>query len=216
MSLLLASLPVSTAVSPLLLINLVTRKRASLHGVDAGTACVELLVSVCFLNQAATAVLLFTIVNNDVGFEVILGSQWETWCVRNKGVYYMPFFSPLVSVIVLVPCPCHWWTFHLIFIMNFHPLMCIVIICVTLFLLSHNLNPINHCRHVLDCRPLSLIQSRNCNCSPFLLMRYCATCFSLDVSQAFEPLFSIVQKNNSVRSAYCTVCRSALHALCAT
>jgi len=99
MSLLLASLPVSAAVCPHLPVNLVNRRRASLHDVDEGAFRVELLVTISFLNQVATNVLPFMIVEDAVGFEVVLGSQWETWCGQNKGLYFMPFFSSLSQLL---------------------------------------------------------------------------------------------------------------------
>ena len=107
MSLSLASLPVCAAVSPLLPLNFVTRKRASVHGngIDEATFSMELLVTVTFLNRAATVILPFTIVDQDLGFEVILGSQWDTWCDQNKGGYCIPFFVVVIRLIVLVPCP---------------------------------------------------------------------------------------------------------------
>src|SRR5438445_94212 len=70
----ITSLPVSATVSPYFSINLITRKQASLHGVDKTVLHVKLLV---YLNQAAMIVLPFAIINNDIGFKVIFGSQWK-------------------------------------------------------------------------------------------------------------------------------------------
>ncbi len=105
MSIFLASQPVSAAVCAGLPVNLISRRRASVHDVDEATLSVELLVTVSLPNQAASTVLPFIIVDDTVGFEVVLGLQWETWCEQNRGPFLTPFFSLLFSVVVLMPCP---------------------------------------------------------------------------------------------------------------
>ena len=100
MSVSLASSPVSAAVSPYLPLNLVTRKRASFHGVDEDVLHVELLIAVTYLNQAATVVLPFVIVDDDLGFEVIFGAQWENWCKSRKGTYHI--FSSFLSLTIIL------------------------------------------------------------------------------------------------------------------
>jgi len=64
MPLFLASLPVSAAVCPHLPVDLVSR-RASVHDINEGTSCADLLVTVSYLNQVATTVLPFMIIDGD-------------------------------------------------------------------------------------------------------------------------------------------------------
>jgi len=78
MSLLLVSKPVSAAIW-------LHRKRATLHTVDNTTLHAELPVTVSFLNQDVTTCLEFVNLDEDVGFEVVLGSRWQSWCTLNKG-----------------------------------------------------------------------------------------------------------------------------------
>ena len=85
MSLLLASTPVSAAICPTLSVNLLNRRRASIHDVDGTASVVDLPITVSFLNQEMSMSFSFTVVERDFGFEVLLGSQWESWCTQNKG-----------------------------------------------------------------------------------------------------------------------------------
>lgn len=85
MSLLLGSTPVSAAVCASLPVNLLSKERSWTHGVDDAVKAVDLPVNVSFLGQAFTASFSFVVVDGDFGFEIVLGSQWESWCTYNKG-----------------------------------------------------------------------------------------------------------------------------------
>jgi len=95
MSLLLASLPVTAAINSALPVNLLCSKRAAVHNVHNTTSLVELPVTVSFLNQEFTTQLPFQIFHEDIGFEVVFGSQWESWCILNKGQLNNLFFCVL-------------------------------------------------------------------------------------------------------------------------
>ena len=85
MSLSLASKPVSAAISPTLSINFLTRTHASCHGVADTVGVVNLPLTVTFLGQEVTTSFPFTLINTTLGFNVLLGAKWESWCARNKG-----------------------------------------------------------------------------------------------------------------------------------
>jgi len=87
MSVLLLSTPVSAAVCPSLSVNLLSRRRAVVHGIANPNRFVELPITVCFLSQARTTVLRFIIIEEDVGFEVVFGSQWERWRAESNGQF---------------------------------------------------------------------------------------------------------------------------------
>ena len=82
MSLLLVDRPVIAAVCPQLSVNILSRRRASVHDIN-----IALSVSVAarFLGQGRSIVLPFIISNENLAFEIVLGSQWETWCSLYKG-----------------------------------------------------------------------------------------------------------------------------------
>lgn len=85
MSLLLVDNPVVAAVSPRASVNLLSRNRASAHAVNSTVRSVELPLTVCFLGQAVSTTLPFVISDDDFGFEIVLGSEWHSWCTTNKG-----------------------------------------------------------------------------------------------------------------------------------
>lgn len=85
MSLLLLDNPIIAAVSPRASVNLLSRIRASAHAVNSAVCSVELPLTVCFLGQAVSTTLSFVISDDDLGFEIILGSEWQSWCTTNKG-----------------------------------------------------------------------------------------------------------------------------------
>ena len=75
MSLFLAGKPVSAAVDPFLPINLLTRRRASLHNVPPTMSAADLPISVCYLGQDASRKLNFTVVDCNMQFEVVVGRE---------------------------------------------------------------------------------------------------------------------------------------------
>ena len=85
MTFMLASTSISAAISPGLSINLLNRKCASVHDVDNSASITELPITVSFLDQVLTTHLSFVVTDRDVGFEVVLGHQWESCCKQNKG-----------------------------------------------------------------------------------------------------------------------------------
>jgi len=85
-------------------INLLCSKHAAVHNVHNTTSHVELPVTVSFLNQEFMTQLPFQNFHDDVGFEVIFGSQWESWCILNKGQLDNLFLVFLLSHFS-VPCP---------------------------------------------------------------------------------------------------------------
>ena len=84
MSLLLAGKPVSAAVSPRLPVNRLSSARASVENVSRSSGSVDLPVSVRFLGQQLTTVLSFTVVDDEIAFDIILGSDWDT-CWSHHG-----------------------------------------------------------------------------------------------------------------------------------
>jgi hypothetical protein len=74
------------------------------HNIVPAALSVELLVAVTYLNQAATIVSPFTIIDVEVGFDVVFGSQWQSWCQQKKGQHHPSFFSPWFFSPVVVPC----------------------------------------------------------------------------------------------------------------
>jgi len=85
MAFMLASTSVSAAISPDLSINLLSRRCASVHDIDNSASMADLPVTVSFLDQTLTTFLSFVVTDRDVGFEVVLGIGWESWCRQNKG-----------------------------------------------------------------------------------------------------------------------------------
>jgi len=77
MSLLLLDSPVNAAVNSQLSINLLSRQRASVHAINKAVSVVDLPLTACFLGQGRSTVLSFVISEEDLGFEIILGSQWD-------------------------------------------------------------------------------------------------------------------------------------------
>jgi len=102
MSLLLLDSSVNTAVNSQLSINLLSRQRASVHAVSV----VDLPVTACFLGQGRSTVLSFVILEEDLGFAIILGSQWDLWCSWHKGKQkYAVFLIVVFHHVTIVPCP---------------------------------------------------------------------------------------------------------------
>ena len=85
MSLLLGSTPVSAATCLSLPVNLLSRKRSWIHGVDDAVQTIDLPVNVSVFGQGLTASFSFVVVDSDFGFEIAFGGQWESWCMCNKG-----------------------------------------------------------------------------------------------------------------------------------
>ena len=85
MSLLLLDSPVNAAVNSQLSVNLLGRQQASVHAIDKALSIVDLPVTACFLGQGRSTVLSFVILEDNLGFEIILGSQWDSWCSQHKG-----------------------------------------------------------------------------------------------------------------------------------
>ncbi len=85
MSLLLLNKPVAAAVAPKASVNLLSRTRASSHAISRAVCSVELPLTLCFLGQAVSTTLPFVISDDDLAFEIILGSEWHSWCATNKG-----------------------------------------------------------------------------------------------------------------------------------
>jgi len=82
---LLLDSPVNAAVNSQLSINLLSRQRASVHAINKAVSIIDLPVTACFLGQGRSTILLFVISEEDLGFEIILGSQWDLWCSQHKG-----------------------------------------------------------------------------------------------------------------------------------
>jgi hypothetical protein len=95
---------VSAAVSPHLSINLLNRSRARAENL---ASTVPLPVAVRFLGQEAGTVLSFTIIDDDDGFGLVLGIEWERWAQRSasKGLLYTMLHLHSVDVTFAVPCP---------------------------------------------------------------------------------------------------------------
>jgi len=94
MSLLLLDSPVNSQLS----INLLSRQRASVHAINKAVSVVDLPVTAFFLGQGRSTVLSFVISEEDLGFEIILGSQWDLWCSQHIGkqkyaVFIIAFFQ---------------------------------------------------------------------------------------------------------------------------
>ena len=89
MSLLLVDSIVKAAVSPDLSVNLLRLDRASAHGVNNALRVVDLPVIVRFLGQGRTTILTFTISDDHLAYEVVLGSQWDLWCSEHKGELFV-------------------------------------------------------------------------------------------------------------------------------
>jgi len=86
MSLCLAGKLVSAVLNPSLSINLLSRARALANDVSPSMSVVELPVTVSFLGQEASTSLSFTVVDEDIAADLVLGCQWESWCLDNKGL----------------------------------------------------------------------------------------------------------------------------------
>jgi hypothetical protein len=76
---------VSAVISSAFPANLLHSKHASVYNVSASTTVVDLLVTISFLNREVTTQLLFKIFHEHLGFDIVLGSQWQAWCALNKG-----------------------------------------------------------------------------------------------------------------------------------
>jgi len=85
MSLLLLDSPINATVNSQLSINLLSRQRASVHAINKAISVVDLPVTACFLGQGRSTILSFVILEEDLGFEIIPGSQWDLWCSQHKG-----------------------------------------------------------------------------------------------------------------------------------
>src|SRR5258707_15701606 len=85
MSLSLASTAVSAALCPTLPVNLLHRTWASTHDVGNPASVTNLPITVSFLSQDITTSFPFIVVDKDFGFDVLLGRQWESWCMENRG-----------------------------------------------------------------------------------------------------------------------------------
>jgi hypothetical protein len=102
MSLLLASTTVSAVVCLSLSINLISRTRACLHGVEKTASTAYLSVTLCYPDQAVTTALPFVITDDDIWFEVVFGQQWDRWCRENNGeplICVLCSFSIILAVI---------------------------------------------------------------------------------------------------------------------
>jgi hypothetical protein len=85
MSVSLASTAVSAAICPNLSVNLLSRTRAAFHDILDDTPHVELPITVSYLNQERTTSFPFVVVDRHFGFEILLGRQWDVWCMQHKG-----------------------------------------------------------------------------------------------------------------------------------
>ena len=97
MSLFLLDSPVKVAISRHLSTNLLSRQCASNHNIDNAFSIVHLLVTVRFLNQGRSVVLPFVISDDILDFEIILGSEWDLWCIKHKGESNAVFSCSCVS-----------------------------------------------------------------------------------------------------------------------
>jgi hypothetical protein len=70
------------------------------------TSTIQLAVAVHFLGQQASIVLPFTVTDHDIGFEIVLGCQWDTWCTQNQGERLIRVLAAVcLTTCFAVPCP---------------------------------------------------------------------------------------------------------------
>lgn len=105
MSLLLQDDPIVATACPHLPVNILSRTHASIHHVSQAVSIVHLPVTACFLGQAMLTILPFAISDINLGFEIVLGCQWDSWCRLNKGAslrlcltFFLSIFSSALSV----------------------------------------------------------------------------------------------------------------------
>ena len=121
MHLLLCSEPVTAAFSPQISFNLLS---TGSHATAGGVSVAELSLMLGFAYKAITSVIPFVIVNVLAESEIVLGLDWNKWCIHNDSKFYMVYFflgCHLTSPQSSVPCPlCH---LYLILIMKFYHLI---------------------------------------------------------------------------------------------
>ena len=109
MSLLLFNCTVKAAVSPRLSVNLLSRSWASLHSINHSLCTVDLPLTICFLGKVESTILSFMTMDSEtdeLGFEIILGWQWDSSCREVKGEpSLVDFFLSFNTFIYIVPCP---------------------------------------------------------------------------------------------------------------
>lgn len=91
LSLLLASQPISTGFNPHISVNLLRRSVATRSQVDPSALVMQASLTRSVAFGAITTVFSFTIVSDELPYDVVLGPEWARWCVQNCGELFRAF-----------------------------------------------------------------------------------------------------------------------------
>ena len=92
MHILLHSEPVTATISSDIAFNLLSRARASTTNVDSTASVAELSLTVGFDYKAVTLVIPFIIIESLPEWDIVLGTEWNNWCMHNNRMFYMLSF----------------------------------------------------------------------------------------------------------------------------